>query len=75
MEGSDISIEDIEDTLGESVYWKIPNNYFSIMDAINKGVTVNEISPNSNIANNFKDLAFKISEDIIKETIIRYRGL
>lgn len=75
VEGSDISIEDIEDTLGESVYWKIPNNYFSIMDAINKGVTVNEISPNSNIANNFKDLAFKISEDIIKETIIRYRGL
>ena len=31
MENDEIKIEDIENTLGESVYWKIPNNYFTIM--------------------------------------------
>ena len=75
MENDDIKIEDIETTLGEKVFWKIPNNYFSIMEAINKGIPVNEVNSNSNIANNFRDLASKISEDIIKQTIFKYRGL
>lgn len=75
MENDDIKIEDIETTLGEKVFWKIPNNYFSIMEAINKGIPVNEINSNSNIANNFRDLASKISEEIIQQTIFKYRGL
>ena len=75
MENDDIKIEDIETTLGEKVFWKIPNNYFSIMEAINKGIPVNEVNSNSNIANNFRDLASKISEEIIQQTIFKYRGL
>ncbi|MBQ4113857.1 hypothetical protein IJD34_00465, partial [bacterium] len=61
-------------TLGEKVYWKIPNNYFSIMEAINKGVVVTEINPNSNISNSFKELALKISDDVVEQTILKYRG-
>ena len=74
MENEEINIEDIESTLGEKIYWKIPNNYFSIMEAINKGVPIKEVNANSNISNNFSDFAMKISDDIVKETILRYRG-
>ena len=73
MENDEIKIEDIETTLGEKIYWKIPNNYFSIMDSINKGVTVSEINSNSNIANSFRDLASKVSDDIVEMAITKYR--
>ena len=74
MENEEINIDDIESTLGEKIYWKIPNNYFSIMEAINKGVPIKEVNANSNISNNFSDFATKISDDIVKETILKYRG-
>ncbi len=73
MENDEIKIDDIETTLGEKIYWKIPNNYFSIMDSINKGVTVSEINSNSNIANSFRDLASKVSDDIVEMAITKYR--
>ena len=75
MENEEISIADIETTLDEKIYWKFPNNYFSIMESINKGVPVSNINPNSNIANSFRDFASKISDDIVKQTILKYRGM
>ena len=74
MENDEITAEDIETTLGEKIYWKIPNNYFSIMESINKGVPVCEVNSNSNIANSFRDFAAKISDDIVEKAIIKYRG-
>lgn len=74
MENDEIKIDDIENTLGEKIYWKIPNNYFSIMEAINKGLPVSEVNSNSNIAHSFSDLAAKISDDIVREVIIKNRG-
>lgn len=73
MENDEIKIEDIENTLGEKIYWKIPNNYFTIMDAINKGVSVSEINASSNIANSFRDFASKVSDDIIEQAVLKYR--
>ncbi len=73
MDNDDIKIEDIESTLGEKIYWKIPNNYFSIMESINKGVSVSEVNSNSNIANNFRDFAIKISDDIVAQSITKFR--
>lgn len=73
MENDEIKVEDIENTLGERVYWKIPNNYFTIMEAINKGETVFEINPESNIGNSFRDFASKVSDDIIEQSVIQYR--
>lgn len=73
MENDEITAEDIETTLGEKIYWKIPNNYFSIMESINKGVTVSEVNTNSNIANSFRNFASKISDDIVESSIIKYR--
>ena len=73
MENDEIKAEDIENTLGQKIYWKIPNNYFTIMEAINKGVCIAEINPNSNIGNNFRDFALKLSDDIIEKTVCKYR--
>lgn len=73
MENDEIKLEDIETTLGEKVYWKIPNNYFSIMEAINKGVTVSEVSTKSNIANSFRDFAGKIADDMAETAVLKYR--
>lgn len=70
MENDEIKVDDIENTLDKKVYWKIPNNYFTIMEAINRGVSVWEINPNSNIAANFRDFATKVSDDIIEESVI-----
>ena len=73
MDNDEIKVEDIENTLGEKVYWRIPNNYFTIMEAINKGVCISEVNPNSNIGNSFRDFALKLSDDIIEQTVLRYR--
>ena len=73
MENDEIKIEDIENTLGESVYWKIPNNYFTIMEAINKGVSISEVNAESNIGNSIRDFAAKVSDDIIEQSVVQYR--
>ena len=73
MENDEIILEDIENTLGQKVYWKVPNNYFTIMDAINKGETIAEVNPASNIGSSFRDFASKVSDDIIEQTVIQYR--
>ena len=73
MDNDEIKIDDIENTLAQKVYWKIPNNYFTIMDAINKGITISEVNPSSNISNSFRDFASKVSDDIIEQSVIQYR--
>lgn len=65
MPNEEISIEDVEDTLGHPVYWKIPNNYFTVMSAINKGLPISVINPNSNINHNFMELAALMSNSAI----------
>ena len=73
MDNDEINLEDIENTLGKTIYWKIPNNYFTIMEAINKGETITEINAKSNIGNSFRDFATRVSDDIIEQSIIQYR--
>ncbi len=75
MENDEIKIEDIENTLGQKIYWKIPNNYFSIMESINKGISVSEVNSSSNIANSFRDLATKISDEAAELALLKYRGI
>lgn len=67
MENDEIKIEDVEDVLEQPVYWKIPNNYFTIMSAINKGVPVGLINPDSNISQSYRELAALLSDNIYKQ--------
>ena len=71
MENDDIKIADIEEALGERVYWKIPNNYFTIMSAINKGIPVGLINEESNIARSYRDLAALLSDNIISPNPVK----
>jgi MinD-like ATPase involved in chromosome partitioning or flagellar assembly len=45
------------------------------MEAINKGIPVSKVNSDSNIADNFRELANKISDEIIEKTILKYRGV
>lgn len=66
MENEEIKVEDVEEVLGKKVYWKIPNNYFTIMSAINKGIPVGLVNPDSNISQSYKELAALLSDNIYK---------
>lgn len=64
LQSEGLAIEDIENVLQRKVYWKIPNNYFTTVEAINKGKPISEFSPKSNIAENIKQLARTIINKI-----------
>ncbi|OGI04700.1 MAG: hypothetical protein A2104_03555 [Candidatus Melainabacteria bacterium GWF2_32_7] len=64
-EDEEITIDDVEDALGHEVFWKIPNSYFAVMSAINKGVPISAIAPNSSIDDSFTELAAKLSDSVI----------
>lgn len=67
MENDEIKVEDVEDVLSKKIYWKIPNNYFTIMSAINKGIPVGLINAESNIAKSYRELAALLSDNIYKQ--------
>lgn len=69
MENDDIKASDIEEVVGQKVYWKIPNNYLTMMSAINKGVPVSEINSEANIAMNYKEFATRIVDYLITKNL------
>lgn len=71
MENDEISAEDVEEALNQKVYWKIPNNYFTIMSSINKGQPVNVINPKSNIAQSYRELATVLSDNLYKQKVAK----
>lgn len=71
MENDEIKEDDVENVLSKSVYWKIPNNYFALMTAINKGVPVSSINANTNIAQSYRDLAQHISDNLYKQNLVK----
>ncbi len=69
LENDEISSDDVKEVLGRELYWKIPNNYFTMMSAINKGVPVSDVNPDSNVALSYKNLALNISDSIYRRKI------
>jgi pilus assembly protein CpaE len=65
LPNEEITIEDVEEALGHPVYWKIPNNYFIVMSAINRGLPISKIDTNSNISQNFYELAASLSNTVL----------
>ncbi len=60
IENSEISLQDGAKTIGREVFATIPNNYLTLVDAINLGRTVIETNPQSNIAKAYKEICAKI---------------
>ena len=66
MENDEISSEEAESVLGKNLYWKVPNNYFTMMSAINKGEPASKVNPDSNVALSYKNLALKVSDNMYR---------
>ena len=71
MENDEVKAEDLEEALNQKVYWKIPNNYFTIMSSINKGLPVSYINAGSNIAQSYRELATVLSDNIYKQQVAK----
>ena len=71
MENDEISTKDVEKVIGKPIYWKIPNNYFTMISSINKGIPVCKMNPDSNVAKSYRDLALKITDRIYKDNIVQ----
>lgn len=71
MENDEIKEQDVEKVLSKPIFWKIPNNYFAIMSAINKGVPVSILNSSTNVAISYKNLAQHISENLIRENMVK----
>ncbi len=75
IENDELSCEELERELGLEIYKKIPNNYFTVMSAINKGISIPEENINSNVAESFRELAIMLSDSIMEINIKDMRGI
>jgi len=66
MPGEEITVEDVEETLEHSVFWKIPNSYNVVMTAINRGIPISMVENGKNLEKNFMELAYKVSGMMVK---------
>lgn len=71
MENDEIKVDDVEDVLGQKIFWKIPNNYFTIMSSINKGIPVSLVNSDSNISQSYRELAAMLSDNIYKQNLAK----
>jgi pilus assembly protein CpaE len=71
MENDEIKDNDIQNLLSKKIFWKIPNNYFAIMSAINKGVPVCVSANSTNIAQSYNLLAQNISDNLYKQDLVK----
>ena len=62
IENQELTLSDIENNLKKEIFATIPNNYLTLIDAINQEKNVDEVNPNSNIAKSYS----KIAKDILQ---------
>ena len=74
VESEELSTEEIESEIGCKIYKRIPNNYFTVMSAINKSISVSEENINSNVAESFRELAVMLSDSIMNNSLRVLRG-
>ena len=60
IENQEITLNDIENSVGKPVFDVIPNNYLTLIDSINLGRCVGEVNQQSNIAKAYARLAQNI---------------
>lgn len=57
----DIGVEQLEEALHYPVFWRIPNDYANMSDAINAGMPVSEIDPEADVTKSFDQLASELA--------------
>lgn len=71
MENDEVSAQDVENVMGCKIYWKIPNNYFTMMSAINKGIPVSDVNLDSNVAVSYRNLALQLADNIYRDNLMK----
>lgn len=61
MPQRDIGVEQLEEALHYPVYWRIPNDYANMSDAINAGMPVAEIDAEADVTKSFDQLASELA--------------
>jgi pilus assembly protein CpaE len=62
LKKSDITIKEAEESVKSEIFWNIPNDYKTTMSAINRGRSLNDISPKAGITKNLAALADTLIE-------------
>jgi len=60
---TEVSLGNLEEVLGRKASWMIPNDYFTTMNAINKGQPLAAISARADVTKNFSKLAQTFRSD------------
>ena len=61
MKKGEISLKDAETGIGKELYWTIPNDFGTTMEAINNGKPLLDIAPKARVTKNLFDLANSLS--------------
>lgn len=56
MPDEEITLEDVEETLEHPVFWKIPNSYYVVMTAINRGIPIAAVEGGQALYKSFLEL-------------------
>ena len=57
LKNSQFTLRDAEESLGHSVFWNFPNDFFTTLAAINQGKILSVIAPKAEITQSFRKLA------------------
>ena len=57
LKNAEISLKDAEDAIDKKIFWTIPNDYKTVLSAINQGRALTQIAPKAKITKNLKGLA------------------
>ena len=78
IESEEINIKTIEEQFNRKIFQTIPNNYLTLIDAINLESNVGEVNPHSNIAKAYSRIAdeiLKIEFEVLKENSKQSHGI
>jgi len=64
---SKVTLEDLEETAGCPVFWQLPSDYKSLIDAIDSGVPAILQNPKSKIAKSIEDLTYELCRTLSEE--------
>jgi len=64
---SKVTPEDLEETAGCPVFWQLPSDYKSLIDAIDSGVPAILQNPKSKIAKSIEDLTYELCRLLSEE--------
>ena len=66
---SKVTLEDLEETAGCPVFWQLPSDYKSLIDAIDSGVPAMLQNPKSKIAKSIEDLTYELCRLLSEEPV------